>query len=205
MSVASTQSFNDADCATLANKAVYAAKQKPQASGNHSGAGVTHALDRRAIHLRNAIPEETESLARIGLEAWLKGIAPLVPSKVRQEVLADNPFIPFLETLGPAVIVGTINGEPAGIGACEHAEDTISDIWVAPAFEGLGVGTALVRSLETEILNRGHPVAYIQVAALNSRAFNLYRHLGYREEWRQMSFDPILKVEMEKVGLSKQL
>ncbi|WP_324251987.1 GNAT family N-acetyltransferase [Roseibium aggregatum] len=103
------------------------------------------------------------------------------------------------------MIVGTISGEPAGIGACEHAEDTISDIWVAPAFEGLGVGTALVRSLETEILNRGHPVAYIQVAALNSRAFNLYRHLGYREEWRQMSFDPILKVEMEKVGLSKQL
>ncbi|MGX1499503.1 ribosomal-protein-alanine N-acetyltransferase [Labrenzia sp. MBR-25] len=164
-----------------------------------------HALDRSTIHLHNARPEETETLARIGLEAWLNGIAPLVPDKVRQEILADNPFLPFLKTLGPAVIVGTINGEPAGIGACEHADDTISDIWVAPAFEGRGVGSTLVRALETEVLGRGHPVAHIQVAALNSRAFGLYHHLGYREEWRQMSFDPILKIELEKVGLSKRL
>jgi ribosomal-protein-alanine N-acetyltransferase len=63
----------------------------------------------------------------------------------------------------------------------------------------------LVRALETEVLGRGHPVAHIQVAALNSRAFGVYHHLGYREEWRQISFDPILKIELEKVGLSKRL
>ena len=41
--------------------------------------------------------------------------------------------------------------------------------------------------------------------ALNTRALGLYRHLGYQEDWREARFDPILKVELEKIGLSKKL
>jgi len=162
-------------------------------------------MERPDILIRSARSNETELLARIGLEAWLGGIAPLVPDAVHRDVLRDNPFLPFLKTLGPAVLVGEIGDEPAGIGACEKADNTISDIWVAPAFGGRGVGSALIRALEREILGRGHTIARIQVAALNARAFSLYRHLGYLEDWRQVCFDPILKVELEKVGLSKRL
>lgn len=162
-------------------------------------------MERPDVLIRVARPEETEPLARIGLEAWLRGIAPIVPKDVRQKIVSDNPFLPFLKTLGPAVIVATIDGAPVGIDACEHADNTISDIWVSPAFEGRGIGSALVRALETEILGRKYKTANIQVAALNTRAFCLYRHLGYREEWRQVTFDPILNVELEKIGLSKRL
>ena len=103
------------------------------------------------------------------------------------------------------ILVATDGGKPAGLGACEHADDTISDIWVSPAFEGRGIGSALLAALEQEIAGRGHGQARIAVAAANERAFRLYRHRGYREIWRGTRHDPILATPLEKVELAKDL
>ncbi|MCA1442819.1 GNAT family N-acetyltransferase [Ensifer sp. IC4062] len=155
--------------------------------------------------IRCAMPHELEALAQIGLSAWCKGIKPLVPAPVAAKIERSNPFLPFLQELGSRVLVAEIDGEPAGLGASEHADDTISDIWVAPAFEGRGAGSALIKALETQIANRGYTNARIQVAAANERALQLYEHLGYRLLWRKLAFDPILETDLEKVALSKAL
>jgi [ribosomal protein S18]-alanine N-acetyltransferase len=155
--------------------------------------------------IRPALPDEANVLARIGLAAWRKGIEPLVPEHVSLKIERSNPFLPFLQELGSRALVAEIDGEPAGLGACEHADDTISDVWIAPAFEGRGAGSALIRALEAEIAGRGYAAVQIQVAALNARAFQLYQHLGYRRLWRKVLFDPILEIELEKIGLSKPL
>lgn len=84
-------------------------------------------------------------------------------------------------------------------------DDTISDIWVAPAFEGRGAGTALITALEAQIAERGRTQAQIQVAAANDRALRLYHNLGYRQLWRKVAFDPVLETDLEKIGLSKPL
>lgn len=88
---------------------------------------------------------------------------------------------------------------------CEHADDTISDIWISPSFEGRGAGSALIKALEAEIAERGYSEAQMQVAALNERALGLYEHLGYLQIWRKTMFDPILETTLEKIGLSKKL
>lgn len=155
--------------------------------------------------IRSAMPHELEALAQIGVSAWCKGIKPLVPAPVAAKIERSNPFLPFLQELGSRVLVAEIDGEPAGLGACEHADDTISDIWVAPAFEGRGAGSALIKALETQISGRGYTKARIHVAAANERALQLYQHLGYRVLWRKLAFDPILETDLEKVGLSKAL
>ncbi|MCZ4091951.1 GNAT family N-acetyltransferase [Sinorhizobium psoraleae] len=155
--------------------------------------------------IRTAMPHELEALAQIGLSAWRKGIKPLVPEPVTAKIEHGNAFVPFLRELGPRVLVAEIDGEPAGIGACEHADDTISDIWVAPAFEGRGAGSALVAALEAQIAERGHTEARIHVAAANERALRLYQNLGYRQLWKKITFDPILETDLEKIGLSKSL
>lgn len=154
---------------------------------------------------RPALPEEIDVLAAIGLSAWRKGIGPLVSAPVAARIAASNPFLPFLRELGSRVLAAEIDGEPAGLGACERNDDTISDIWIAPYFEGRGAGSALIRALEAQIAGRGYAEAHIQVAALNERALQLYRHLGYREIWRKVLFDPILESNLEKIGLSKPL
>ncbi|WP_323687964.1 GNAT family N-acetyltransferase [Rhizobium sp. AN69] len=53
----------------------------------------------------------------------------------------------------------------------------MSDIWVAPEFEGRGAGSLLIRALERQIADRGFAEAFIDVTAANGRALGLYRHL----------------------------
>ncbi|MBB4189821.1 GNAT family N-acetyltransferase [Sinorhizobium terangae] len=155
--------------------------------------------------IRSAMPHEMEALAQIGLSAWCKGIKPLVPAPVAVKIERSNPFLSFLRELGSRVLIAEIDGELAGLGACEHEDDTISDIWVSPAFEGRGAGSALIAALEAQIAERGHTEARIHVAAANERALRLYQNLGYRQLWRKLDFDPILETDLEKIGLSKSL
>jgi ribosomal-protein-alanine N-acetyltransferase len=157
------------------------------------------------ILVRAALPDEVEVLALIGLAAWCRGIKPLVPAHVAAAIEQTNPFLPFLQEMGSRVLVAEIDGEPVGFGACEHADDTISDIWVAPAFEGRGAASALISALETQIAERGCTEARIHVAAANERALRLYQHLGYRVLWTKVAFDPVLEIDLPKIGLSKAL
>ncbi|PDT43556.1 MULTISPECIES: GNAT family N-acetyltransferase [Sinorhizobium] len=157
------------------------------------------------IVVRPALADEVEALARLGLSAWCKGIKPLIPPEVALAVEQNNPFLPFLRDMRSKVLVAEVEGQAAGIGACEHADNTISDIWVAPAFEGRGAGSALVRALERQILERGYCEAHIEVAAANARALELYQRLGYRQLWRKVAFDAVLRTTLEKIGLARRL
>ncbi|MEY9784576.1 GNAT family N-acetyltransferase [Sinorhizobium fredii] len=157
------------------------------------------------IVIRPALPDEVDTLADIGLAAWRKGIKPLVPAEIALAIEEDNPFVPFLRQMGPGILVAEIGGQDAGIGACEHADDTISDIWVAPVFEGRGAGSALIKALETQIFDRGYSEARIEVAAANERALELYQRLGYRPLWRKVVLDPVLRTDLAKIGLARRL
>ncbi|TCN33036.1 GNAT family N-acetyltransferase [Sinorhizobium americanum] len=157
------------------------------------------------IVVRPALADEVEVLARLGLSAWRKGIKPLIPAEVATAVEQDNPFVPFLRDMRSSILVAEVEGQAAGIGACEHGDDTISDIWVAPAFEGRGAGSALVRALERQIFERGYDEARIEVAAANRRALELYQRLGYRQLWRKVAFDAVLRTNLEKIGLARRL
>ena len=157
------------------------------------------------IILRPAREIEIEALAELGLSAWCKGIGPHVSPDVVRRVTQNNPFLPFLRDLGAQVLVAEIDGCPAGIGASEHADNCISDIWVSPLFEGRGVGSALIAALEQKFTSQGFAEVLIQVTAANSRAYGLYRHLGFVEIWRRKELDPVLNTVLEKVGLSKPL
>ncbi|KQU64792.1 acetyltransferase [Aminobacter sp. DSM 101952] len=157
------------------------------------------------IEIRHAVHDEVHVLARVGLAAWCKGIQPLVPSATSDKIEKDNPFVPFLEDMGARVLVAVIDDRAAGIVACEHSDDYISDVWVAPEFEGRGVASALIGALEREISGRGFSKARIHVAAANTRALGLYEHLGYVEVSRETAFDPILEISLDKIGLEKHL
>jgi ribosomal-protein-alanine N-acetyltransferase len=146
-----------------------------------------------------------DRLADIGLRAWQKGIGPLVSADVYQRITAKNPFQPFLAGLGEKVLVAEIEDDTVGLGACEHGDNHITDLWVDPDREGLGTGSALMCGLETLISAKGYRIAKIDVAAANARALELYQHLGYEIDWQARRFDPILQIELDKIGLFKTL
>lgn len=158
-----------------------------------------------AIRVRPARLVELDRLAAIGLAAWERGIAPLVPVQVWDRVRAANPFRPFLRTRGSAIIVADLNGGPAGIAARDDSSDYISDLWVAPGCEGRGVGSALLAALEAAIAQAGHGTARLEVLTANARALALYRRRGYRPVWEAFKRDLTLGIELHKTGLAKAL
>lgn len=157
------------------------------------------------LKVRPAKSGELQELARIGLASWRKGILPLVAADVVSRVEKNNPFVPFLEEQGGNILVADDDGMLAGLGAAEHGDNHISDIWVAPKHEGKGVGSALIAALEKQFVARGFREATIRVSADNTRALGLYLHLGYVETWRGFDHDPILDVTLEKVALAKAI
>ncbi|MCP4385531.1 MAG: GNAT family N-acetyltransferase [Hyphomicrobiales bacterium] len=157
------------------------------------------------IEIRAALPDEIHKLSRIGLASWDRGIGPLVPADVRGRFAAQNPFAPFLQRLGPRVSVALVDAKLAGLAASEHDDDHISDVWVAPEYEGRGVGRVLIAALETAICKRGHDDAWINVLTENQRAIRLYRFLGYQTIRNGLRFDPDLEAEVDVTTLRKRL
>ena len=156
-----------------------------------------------AILVRPARPIELDLLAAIGLAACERGIRPLVPGHAWRRLRAGNPFRAFLRQRGPSVMVAELGGDPAGIAAREA--DCISDLWVAPAHEGRGVGSALLASLEEAILRAGHARSRLEVLSANLRALALYRRRGYRPVWEGFRRDLALGLELHRTGLAKSL
>lgn len=155
--------------------------------------------------MRPALPSDLNRLADVGLRAWQKGIGPLVPVSVYQRVSAENPFRPFLAVLGENVLVAEIENHVVGLAARENGDNHITDLWVDPDSEGMGAGSSLLGTLEMQIFDSGYGNANIDVAAANARALSLYQHRGYEIDWQERRFDPILQIELEKIGLSKSL
>lgn len=156
------------------------------------------------ILIRNATAADADMAGRAAHTAWLKGIAPLVPAGARGRVSASD-FVSFVRELPEQVLIAERGGEIAGIGACEHGDNHISDIWVAPSHEGRGLGAALVRALEERIAARRYERVTISVLSDNERALALYRHLGYRMTAEGLSYDRYLLVDLMTSHLEKRL
>lgn len=157
------------------------------------------------IQIRPAQLEDVEKLSLIGLQAWNRSIGTLVPKQVRDAINNDNPFRPFIQTMGENILVASIDDDLAGFGAREEMDHVISVLWVAHQYEGKGVGRALIQHLEIEIKKEGYPTSKINVATENSRALGLYQHLGCRVIWQGSRFDPILQIDIHKSELEKRI
>jgi ribosomal protein S18 acetylase RimI-like enzyme len=67
-----------------------------------------------------------------------------------------------------------------GVGIAEH--DTIDDLWLLGGFRGLGIGSALLSALETQIREHGYTKARLRVVAENQSARRFYARRGCQEK-----------------------
>ena len=109
----------------------------------------------------------------------------------------------FARTHTNQVIVAEGDGNLFGFAATEDGDNYISDLWVAPDFEGYGIGTALLSALEEIIADRGYGTARLEVLTDNQRAVSLYRYLGYRIVRQGMRKDKVLCVTLHKTLMQK--
>jgi ribosomal protein S18 acetylase RimI-like enzyme len=125
-------------------------------------------------------------VAAYALEAELAGVAWLPPMK---RSVADVQALPesFFGVAGRGQLAGAISVEEA-VG---QGEVDICSVAVAPAFQRLGLGRALVRFVIAGAAGRPLVVA---TAAANSPALALYRSEGFAEFKRSVVMSPSLEI-----------
>jgi [ribosomal protein S18]-alanine N-acetyltransferase len=158
-----------------------------------------------AAILRPARAGEGELLGTIGFHAWEQGIISTAggPDVDREHVKAH--FIDFCSTGFGTILVAELDNRPVGWGAREHRDNIVTDLWVSPQAQGLGVGRRLLETLENDIAKAGYSTVELETAAVNAGGIRFYERGGYALVWRQVKFSRGLGKEVEKVGLVKPL
>jgi ribosomal-protein-alanine N-acetyltransferase len=158
-----------------------------------------------SIVVRQARPGEGKALGAIGFAAWAASQFAIDDAgRVdRAALLAD------FEKLGneqpETILVAEADGQFAGWGAREDRDQRISDLWIAPEFQGRGIGTALLAALEAEIAALGLPRAELETLAGNAKAIRFYERHGFVVAWRGEKFSQTLGYAIDKVGMNKSL
>jgi ribosomal protein S18 acetylase RimI-like enzyme len=67
------------------------------------------------------------------------------------------------------------------LGVVQPMKDEVNGLWVDPAAQGRGVGTALLRHGELEIAAAGYDRAWLSCSGFNPKARRFYVARGYRE------------------------
>lgn len=140
------------------------------------------------IEVRNAIHADVDALLTVGRQAWRSTYVPLVGEQYVQDFLDRWWTADGLRSAIDAghVWAGCLNGEVAGMASysIKALVLTVHRLYVAPARQGQGVGTALVeRIVEVERPNADR-IALAFMAG-NDAAGRFYERLGFTETHRE--------------------
>jgi len=142
----------------------------------------------------------------VGFAAWLSNIAGEEAfSDAKIVAAARRAFVDYPASAKGDVAIAEIGGEVAGWGAREDAPDYISDLWVDPAYQGRGIGAALLAHFLDAISRNGFSIARIDTRATNAGAIRLYERSGFSIVWRGFERDASLGIDLEKVILEMHL
>lgn len=157
------------------------------------------------VVVRRALPGEGKALGAIGFAAWAASHFAIADAgRVdRAALLAD--FVRLGEEHPDIILAAEVEGQLAGWGAREDHNHCISDLWVAPDYQGRGVGTALLRALEAEVAALGLLRVELETLATNTRAIHFYERHGFIVEWRGEKFSSSLGYAIDKVRMNKSL
>ena len=167
-----------------------------------------------ALVIRPMRGTDSSALGRVGFTAWNSNIPePYNNSEPVLSALRKN-FDDFAEKPTSQVTVAVLNGVLVGWGARDNrldpgnlSSDTnhISDLWVAPDYQGQGIGTALLNAMIADIASWHYETVTIDIAQSNHKAKKLYSRLGFEEFERTMHYSRMLKCSVPVVVLEKYI
>lgn len=152
--------------------------------------------------IRDMTAADADSVGRVGFEAWAANPV-LNAYGVDMMVRIRLSFRRFAQDRFSLITIGELGGEIAGWTARDGARDYISDLWVSPAHQGLGIGSALVSATLREMRTEGLKRARIDTHAANESAIRLYKDLGFSIVWRGMQHSPSMGIMVEKVKMQQ--
>ncbi len=157
------------------------------------------------VTIRRARADEAMALGDVGFAAWAASAFAANDRGRTDRLRLRDEFRSFGIHHAPGILVAEAEGRLLGWGAREAGDQRISDLWVAPEAQRLGIGGLLLRALETEIEAAGHPVAELETLAGNAQAVRFYQRHGFVTAWRAEKSSQALGYAIDKVGMTKTL
>ncbi len=138
-----------------------------------------------SVHVRDAHPDEVDTLARLWFDGWRDAHARLLPAELVEDRSAERLRERLVQML-PRVRVSGERGTPLGFHVVDGEE--LNQLYVAAEARGMGVAAALVADAEARMAGAGVGVAWLACAIGNERAARFYEKCGWRRIGTMLSY-----------------
>jgi ribosomal-protein-alanine N-acetyltransferase len=130
--------------------------------------------------IRKAIPVEIETLADIAFVAWERDLLPFFNGPTPSRDAERHRLSAAVRDGLDRIIVAEVN--EVCVGWCQRARGRayIPFLFVTPLLQNQGVGSALLRRMESLLELEGADSIQLDTLADNVRAVNFYQHQGYQ-------------------------
>lgn len=134
----------------------------------------------RDMIIRKALPSEVETLADIGFVAWERDLMPFLSGAAASPQNERRRLSTAVHELLDRTIVADVEDVPVGWCARQRGKAYIPYLFVTPLLQNHGIGTALLRRMESMLELQGADRVQLDTLADNVRAVNFYQHQGYQ-------------------------
>ena len=153
------------------------------------------------LEIRSAAPEDAADIAAVVRESWLDANKNIIPVDSQRALTNSRSLSAIVAgewnsihiALVDGEIVGTVGVNPAGV---------IWMLYVLPAYQGCGVGSALYDAAIGTIKSTGQRKALLEVLAANENAVAFYRARGWVPEGRRTEHIPGFRFTALRMGLA---
>ena len=132
------------------------------------------------VIIRKAVPSEVETLADIGYVAWERDLEPFLQGQAANKQNERRRLSTAVHELLDRIIVAEIDGLAVGWCARQRGKAYIPFLFVTPHLQNHGIGSALLRRMESMLELQGADRVQLDTLADNVRAVNFYQHQGYQ-------------------------
>lgn len=139
------------------------------------------------VSIRRARAADAASLSAVFDDAWREAYQGVIPGVALERFLARRGPETWREMIGSGrgFAVITFGERIAGYATYGRARDRamradgeIDELYIAPEFQGLGLGTRLFRAVRNDLIDRGLTRIGVWALADNARACGFYEGLG---------------------------
>jgi ribosomal-protein-alanine N-acetyltransferase len=130
--------------------------------------------------IRRALHSEIETLADIAFVAWERDLLPFLNGPAASRHAERTRLSAAVRDGIDRVIVAEVDG--VAVGWCQRARGRayVPFLFVTPLLQNRGVGSALLRRMESMLELEGADRVQLDTLADNVRAVNFYQHQGYQ-------------------------
>jgi len=153
------------------------------------------------LNIRPATPCDSVPIAMLVRESWLAANQNFLPGDTVAKVTQSTRLGDFVAGEWQSVRVAEYDGEVVGAVGINPA-GVIWMLYVHPAYQGCGVGSALYDDAIGALRQAGSRKAVLEVIASNENAVAFYRSRGWVAEGRRTEHIPGFRFTAMRMGLA---